>query len=89
MRYSCNKRLANAYFYWAQGSLKDPHCRQHYKRLRERGHNHARALRGVADRLLRILVAMLRDRTLYDPERPTPRLGMTNGARTVDALSIS
>ncbi len=34
-----------------------------------RGCSHARALRGVQDRLLRALVAMLERGTLYDPER--------------------
>jgi hypothetical protein len=37
--------------------------------LRQLGHSHGRALRGVADRLLAVLVAMLRDQTLYDTTR--------------------
>jgi len=35
-------------------------------RLRARGHSHGRALRGVADRLLAVLCAMLRSGTLFD-----------------------
>ena len=69
MRRSCNARLRGALFHWARTSIRlDAHCRAHYARLRQR-HGHARALRGVADRLLRMLVAMLSSRTLYDPAR--------------------
>lgn len=70
MRYGCNPRLRNAFYHWARTSVQnDPHCRDHYDRLRKQGHGHARALRGVADRSLGVLVAMLTSRTLYDPER--------------------
>lgn len=70
MRYGCNQRLRNAFYHWARSSIQcDPHCRAHYDRLRSRGHGHGRALRGVADRSLAVLVAMLTSRTLYDPER--------------------
>lgn len=62
--------LNNALYHWARiAVLRDPHFEEHYHRLRERGHGHARALRGVMDRILAIAVAMLRDRTLYDPSR--------------------
>ncbi len=70
MRYACNPRLRNAFYHWARTSVQnDPHCRAHYDRLRSQGHGHARALRGVADRSLGVLIAMLTSRTLYDPER--------------------
>ena len=70
MRYGCNQRLRNAFYHWARTSVQfDPHCGAHYEQLRRRGHGHARALRGVADRSLAVLVAMLTTRTLYDPER--------------------
>lgn len=70
MRYGCNPRLRNAFYHWARTSVQnDPHCRDHYDRLRNQGHGHARALRGIADRSLGALVAMLTSRTLYDPER--------------------
>jgi transposase len=68
MRYACNGRLRNALFYWAQAAVsRDEACKAYYAGLRQRGHEHARALRSVADRLLRILFAMLESRTLYDP----------------------
>jgi transposase len=70
MRYGCNPRLRNAFYHWARTSVQnDPCCRSHYDRLRSRGHRHARALRGVADRSLGVLIAMLTSGTLYDPER--------------------
>ena len=70
MRYACNARLRNAFFHWARTSIQcDVAARAYYDHLRARGHRHARALRSVADRWLRILVAMLRTRTLYDPAR--------------------
>jgi transposase len=70
MRYACNPRLRNAVHYWAQVSVQhDAPSGALYARLRARGCTHPRALRGVADRLLAVLIAMLRTQTLYDPER--------------------
>jgi len=70
MRRGCNGRMRNAAYHWARVSVqRDPVSRQHYHRLRARGHSHGRALRGVADRLLAMLCAMLRRRTLFDPKR--------------------
>jgi transposase len=69
MRWACNRRLRNAIYHWARVSVQvDVRCRAHYDRLRQR-HDHARALRGVVDRSLAVLMAMLSSRTLYDPER--------------------
>jgi transposase len=69
MRRACNRRLRAALFHWARNSIRlDARSRAHYQRLRER-HGHARALRGVADRLLDVLITMLKTRTLYDPQR--------------------
>jgi transposase len=70
MRHACNPRLRNALHYWSQVSVQhDQPSREHYHRLRARGHSHARALRGVADRLLRVLVSMLATGTPYDESR--------------------
>ena len=70
MRYACNHRLRNAAHYWGQSAIRhDPRSRAHYDRLRARGHSHGRALRGVIDRLLRVLIAMLIAQTAYDPSR--------------------
>jgi len=70
MRRACNPRLRNATYHWARVSLQhDAVSRAHYKRLREVGHDHGRALRSVADRLLAMLVAMLKSGSLYDPSK--------------------
>jgi transposase len=70
MRRACNPRLRAAAHHWAQNCiLRDPQAKAHYASLRAKGHTHGRALRGVADRLLSMLIAMLRARTLFDPSR--------------------
>lgn len=73
MRYACKGRLREALFHWARTSIQhDAAARGYYDALRSRGHHHARALRSVADRWLRILIAMLKTDTLYDPSRFVP-----------------
>lgn len=70
MRYACKRRLRQAVYHWARSSIqRDAAARAYYDQLRARGHSYARALRSVADRWLRILIAMLTTRTLYDPSR--------------------
>lgn len=70
MRRACNPRLREAVHHWANvAAQRDPRTKQHYARLRAAGHSHGRALRGVADRLLAVLVAMLKHGELYDPGR--------------------
>jgi transposase len=72
MRYACHHRLRFALRCWAMGVIqKDPRSRAHYDALRRKGHEHERALRGVVDRLLSVMIAMLRDGTLYDASRRT------------------
>jgi len=46
---------------------RDAYFRESVRRSQAKGQSHGRALRSIGDRLLRMLVAMLRDRTLYDP----------------------
>jgi transposase len=68
MRQACNPRLREAVYHWARVSLqRDVHARRYYDRVRARHHGHARALRSLASRWLRTLVAMLTHRTLYVP----------------------
>jgi transposase len=70
MRRACNPRLRNAAYHWARVSMqRDALSHDHYARLRHAGHSHGRALRGLADRLLAVLVAMLKSGTLYAPGR--------------------
>jgi transposase len=69
IRRSCNHRLRDAVFHWARNSIRlDERCRAQYTRLRKR-HGYARALRGLGDRLLALLMAMLASGTMYDPAR--------------------
>jgi hypothetical protein len=69
-RQACNHRLQNAVYHWARVATQhDDKARAHYARLRAAGHTHGRALRGVADRLLKMLVAMLASGSLYDAKR--------------------
>jgi transposase len=70
MRRACNRRLRDAMFHCARNAIQlDPASRVRYAALRARGHSYARALRSVADRLLGVACAMLKDRTLFDPQR--------------------
>ena len=67
MRHACSERVRQAVFYWSGLSLMfDPRSRQHYDSLRARGHDHPRALRGVGDRLLAVLVAILKSGKPFD-----------------------
>ena len=69
-RRAAHHRLRDAVFYWSRVAVqKDPVCHGRYLALRARGHGHARALRSVADRLLNVACAMLRDGTRFDPHR--------------------
>ena len=71
-RYACHGRVRTAIYLWVRvATQRDPRSRAHYTALRRAGHSHARALRGVADRLLAMLIAMLRNRTPYDVARRT------------------
>ena len=67
MRHGCNIRLRNAFHYMANAAMqKDEFWRDIYTHLRARGQGHSRALRTIADRLLRRLMAMLETGSLYD-----------------------
>src|SRR5688572_2393193 len=73
IRHACNHRLRAAAHHWGQAAIRhDPRTRAHYDRLRTAGQSHGRALRGVVDRLLRVLVAMLITQTVYDADRRRP-----------------
>lgn len=70
MRRACNKRLRHAFYHMGRLAMqKDAEFASVYEALRAKGQRHGQALRNIADRILRILMAMLRDRTLYDPSQ--------------------
>ena len=74
MRYACKRELREATFHWARTAVQtDRAFADHYRELRGRGHTHGRALRSVADRLLRLACTMLRNQTLYDPKYREPK----------------
>jgi transposase len=67
MRRGCNPRLRHALYHMARVAMqRDAHFRSVYTTLRAKGQRHGQALRSIGDRLLRILMAMLRHRTCYD-----------------------
>jgi transposase len=66
-RYACNRRLADAVYHWARvASQKDEVSRARYRALRQRGHRHGRALRTVADRLLKVACTLLERQAVFD-----------------------
>ena len=69
MRRACDTRLRTAVYHWARVAVqRDPHFKARYAALRSRGLSHPTALRVVGDGLLRLACALLRNRTLYQPE---------------------
>ena len=70
MRRGCNPRLRNALYHMARVAMqRDAHFNSVYAALRAKGQRHGQALRSIGNRLLRILMAMLRHRTCYDASR--------------------
>src|SRR6266702_7798780 len=67
MRHGCNPRVRHALYHMARVAMQhDAHFSSVYAALRAKGQRHGQALRHIGDRLLRILMAMLRHRTYYD-----------------------
>ena len=70
MRRGCNARLRHALYHMARVAMqRDAHFSSVYAALRAKGQRHGQALRNIGDRLLRILMAMLRNGTCYDASR--------------------
>jgi hypothetical protein len=70
MRHGCNPRVRHALYHMARVAMQhDAHFSSVYAALRAKGQRHGQALRNLGDRLLRILMAMLRERTCYDANR--------------------
>ena len=70
MRRGCNPRLRHALYHMARVAMqRDAHFSSVYTALRATGQRPGQALRTISDRLLRILVAMLRNGTCYDASR--------------------
>lgn len=70
MRRACNHRLRCAVFCWVNLAVqRDPKARALYQAHRQQGHSFARSVRAVADRLLAMLIALLKNDCVYDPAR--------------------
>lgn len=70
MRQGCNQRLRLVLHQVTGTHLQyDPRSYRLYAQLRARRHNHARALRAVADRLLAVVISVLKHQTPYDAAR--------------------
>ncbi|MCI0356274.1 MAG: IS110 family transposase [Acidobacteria bacterium] len=70
MRHACNARLRSAVFCWANLAIqRDPKARALYQTHRHMNHTFPRSIRAVADRLLAMLIALLKNDCFYDPAR--------------------
>jgi transposase len=70
MRRARNTLLANALFHASRvAAMTDPRFKALYSAIRARGKSYGRALRGVADRYLDVLFAVLRTGKPYDEAR--------------------
>lgn len=77
IRRACNQHLRNACYHWARVAMQhDRYIKEKYAHHRARGKEHGTTLRILADYLLKVLCAMLRDRTFYDPHRNDAHLGV-------------
>jgi transposase len=73
MRQACNGRLRTALYHAARVNVQcDATSKAVYAALRAKGHSHGRACRTIGDRMLRILMAMLRDGSKYIAAESTP-----------------
>lgn len=73
MRRACSRRLRQALHHCAGNAIQhEERWRRIYDRLKQQGASHGRALRGVGDRILGVLVALLKAGTLFDPHYQKP-----------------
>ena len=70
-----NHRLKNAMFLAAFASLRDPASKAFYDRKRAEGKRHNAALICLARRRCDVILAMLRNREPYQPDRDARRRG--------------
>ncbi len=68
-----NHRLKNAMYWTAfSASQHDPHARAYYQRKRTEGKRHTTAVTHVARRRCDLILAVLKNQTLYNPPEPAP-----------------
>lgn len=69
MRRACNARLREAAYHCGRTAMQhDPVAKATYAAHRAKGQPHGRCVRAVADRHFAVLIAMLENDTLYDPQ---------------------
>lgn len=67
-RLAASEHLGDAAYHWGRVAIQhDPISRNKYDAMRAQGKTHGRAIRQLLDRLLGVACAMLRERTLFDP----------------------
>jgi hypothetical protein len=91
MRYAAHVRLRYTVYHWARVAIQhDPKSRRRYTALRQRGHSHGRAIRGVADRLLNVACVLLQRQTCLIPitaSRPQPNSPLTKSV-WLDSVAV-
>jgi transposase len=81
MRYACSEHLRSAVYHLGRtASVFSPVYKPRYAAMRARGHSHGRACRQIADQILHVAFAMLRDRTTYDRTRALTQAAATPAA---------
>ena len=81
MRYACSEHLRFAVYHLGRtASVFSPIYKPRYAAMRARGHSHGRACRQIADQILHVAFAMLRERTTYDRNRALPQTAATPAA---------
>ena len=68
-RHFANKLIKSLLGQAAQiARIHNPEIREYYERLRTKGKKHSVAINNVKNKLLRIIVALVKKRTFYDSE---------------------
>ena len=65
MRFACSARLREAFHHASNTASRSGRFKTKYDGLKAKNHQHARALRGVADLMAHVLIAMFKTRTPF------------------------
>jgi transposase len=85
VRWACPKFIKQTFQEWAQHSMtRCAWARSHYDAQRARGKGHQAAVRSLAFKWIRVLFRCWKDRTPYDENRYTERLGRRSAAPKPD-----
>lgn len=68
-RFHGNRELQTAFYHLGRTATQNnPYYKTRYQKMRQRGHTHGRACRQIADQLLTVMFAMLRNKAVYNPD---------------------